>query len=89
MSGGAWFDGRPRPPAASRWRCSLPEATDIAWLDCSALDLPTDPADFFCESAGVILTAGSHCGDGFEGFVLLVFATPAFTLTDGAAAPAH
>ncbi|WP_375388122.1 MalY/PatB family protein [uncultured Amnibacterium sp.] len=54
-----------------------PEATYIGWLDCAALDVPGDPADFFRAEAGVTLTAGGRCGTGYDRFVRLVFATPA------------
>ena len=55
----------------------LPEATYLAWLDCSALGLPELPGEWFREHAGVTLTAGALCGKGFEDHVRLVFATPA------------
>ncbi|PPF79165.1 aminotransferase class I/II [Subtercola sp. Z020] len=58
----------------------VPEATYIAWLDCSGLDLPLRPgetlADFFREEAGVTLTDGRLCGHGYERYVRLIFATP-------------
>lgn len=54
-----------------------PEATYLAWLDCSALELPGSPERWFRERAGVTLTAGALCGKGFEEHVRLVFATPA------------
>lgn len=61
-------------------RCSTPEATYIAWLDCSAfeLNLGADEtlAQFFREEAGVTLTHGRQCGRGFENHVRLIFATP-------------
>ena len=53
-----------------------PEGTYVAWLDCSGLDLPEDPAAFFLREAGVALSAGGACGEGYEQHVRLVYATP-------------
>ncbi len=61
---------------------TLPDATYLGWLDCSALDLPEAPAPYFRGHAGVTLTAGALCGKGFEQYVRLVFATPAPILRD-------
>lgn len=71
-----------------------PEGTYLAWLDCTALDLPTVPARFFHERAKVLLTAGERCGTGFEQYVRLVYATPEPVLRDmvgalGAAVSQH
>ena len=52
-----------------------PEGTYLAWLDCRALDLPA-PAEFFQDSAGVVLVEGAECGEVGRGFVRLNFATP-------------
>jgi cystathionine beta-lyase len=54
-----------------------PEGTYLAWLDCRAL-LPNvaSPAEFFLESAKVMLTDGAACGNGGQGHVRLNFATP-------------
>jgi cystathionine beta-lyase len=57
-------------------RFRAPDATYIAWLDCSALALPGCVADFFREEAGVALTDGSLCGQGFDQHVRLIFAMP-------------
>lgn len=57
-----------------RW--NAPEATYIAWLDVSALNLPTSAAEFFREHAGVALTDGTACGTGYGDHVRLVFAMP-------------
>lgn len=60
----------------------LPEATFLAWLDCSELDLPSEPAEFFLEHARVALNPGLAFGAGGKGCVRLNFATSASLLTD-------
>ncbi|WP_227497274.1 MalY/PatB family protein [Planctomonas psychrotolerans] len=57
-------------------RFHRPEATYIAWLDCSALDIDGCVADFFRTEAGVTMTDGTLCGDGFAKHVRLIFAMP-------------
>jgi len=57
-------------------RLVAPEGTFIAWLDCSGLGLDESPAAFFLREAGVALSDGAACGEGFESWVRLVFATP-------------
>ncbi len=52
----------------------LPEATFLAWLDCSALGID-DPARFFLDHAGVALSDGPPFGAGCEQHVRLNFAT--------------
>jgi cystathionine beta-lyase len=54
----------------------LPDATYIAWLDCSQLGIDGSIADFFRIEAGVALTDGALCGRGFEKHVRLIFAMP-------------
>ncbi|MDO5617591.1 MalY/PatB family protein [Kocuria sp.] len=69
-------------------RFQPPEATYLAWLDCSQVDLPaaepgslsrqfrlTGPAGFFLDHAGVALNDGSTFGTGGRGFVRLNFGT--------------
>ena len=51
-----------------------PQATYLAWLDCSALGLGPDPATTFLER-GVALSAGPEFGPQGEGHVRLNFAT--------------
>jgi cysteine-S-conjugate beta-lyase len=51
-----------------------PDATYLAWLDCTGLGLPTDPAAFFLARAKVMLSAGPSFAGG-AGFVRLNFAT--------------
>lgn len=53
-----------------------PEGTYLAWLDCRALQLPTDPAAFFEEHAGVVGVDGSRCGEAGQGHLRYNFATP-------------
>lgn len=65
-----------------------PEATYLAWLDCSSLELPepagagaagrfhlTGPAAFFLDHAGVALNDGATFGTGGKGFVRLNYGT--------------
>lgn len=54
----------------------VPEATYIAWLDCSSLGIPGSVSDFFREEAGVALSDGALCGAGYEGYARLIFAMP-------------
>ena len=63
-------------------RYSLPDATYIAWLDCSALEIEGSVADFFRTEAGVTLTDGALCGRGFDRYIRLVFAMPRPLLED-------
>jgi cystathionine beta-lyase len=51
-----------------------PEATYLAWLDCTALGLD-DPATFFLREARVALNDGPAFGTGYEQFVRLNFGT--------------
>jgi cystathionine beta-lyase len=55
-------------------RCRPPEATFLAWLDCSSLGLD-DPARFFLDEARVALSDGPPFGPGCEHHVRLNFAT--------------
>ncbi len=60
----------------------IPQASYLAWLDCRALDLGDDPADFFLERARVALSAGVPFGDTGRGFVRLNFGTTSVILAD-------
>jgi cystathionine beta-lyase len=60
----------------------LPEATYLAWLDLRALGLPTSPAEFLREHAGVALSDGAAFGPGFEQYARLNFATSAGLLDE-------
>ena len=55
---------------------SPPEATYIAWLDCSRLGIEGSVAEFFRTEAGVTVTDGALCGSGYEGYVRFIFAMP-------------
>lgn len=50
-----------------------PDATYLAWLDCSELKLDEPPFDFFLNKAKVALNKGDDFGAGGEGFVRLNF----------------
>jgi cystathionine beta-lyase len=54
----------------------LPEATYLAWLDCSALALPSPAGQFFLERARVGLNFGETFGAQYASFARLNFATP-------------
>jgi cystathionine beta-lyase len=58
-----------------------PEATSLAWLDCSALQLD-DPGQFFLERALVALSPGHEFGPGGAGHVRLNFATGPSVLSE-------
>lgn len=51
-----------------------PEATYLAWLDCSALACADDPREVF-RAAGVEVSPGTSFGPGGEGHIRLNFAT--------------
>ncbi|MGI8880729.1 MAG: MalY/PatB family protein [Jatrophihabitans sp.] len=53
----------------------VPEATYMAWLDFSALDLPDEPAAFFLEEARVAMNPGLAFGANGAGCARLNFAT--------------
>lgn len=55
----------------------LPEATYLAWLDCSGLDLPCPAGQFFLERARVGLNFGETFGPQCPNFARLNFASPA------------
>jgi cystathionine beta-lyase len=57
-------------------RYTVPDATYIAWLDCSRLGIPGSIADFFRLEAGVTLTDGSLCGSGYTDHARMIFAMP-------------
>src|ERR1700758_4884768 len=59
-----------------------PEATYLAWLDCSALNLPVPAGQFFLEHARVGLNAGETFGERYGAFARLNFATPTAILRE-------
>jgi cystathionine beta-lyase len=58
-----------------------PEATYLAWLDCTALDLPTSAYEFFLQNAKVGFSAGETFEPSATQFVRLNFAT-SITIVD-------
>ncbi|MBW2291876.1 MAG: PatB family C-S lyase [Deltaproteobacteria bacterium] len=51
------------------------EATYLAWLDCSAAEIPGSPATHILEDQRLALNDGRTFGEGFEKFARLNFAT--------------
>lgn len=66
-------------------KTTVPEATYLAWIDCSALSLPenTDAFNFFLKEGKLALNPGTFFGAGCEHFVRLNFACPRSLLLDG------
>ncbi|HEX7114846.1 MAG TPA: PatB family C-S lyase [Steroidobacter sp.] len=56
-------------------RCSPPQASYLAWLDCRGLALDVEPADYFLERARVALSPGLEFGEAGRGHARLNFAT--------------
>jgi cystathionine beta-lyase len=67
-------------------RCTNPDATYLAWLDCNELvssgKITTSPYEFFLKNARVALNDGITFGPGGEGFVRLNFGCPRATLLE-------
>lgn len=63
-------------------RMVMPEGTFLAWLDCSALGLPSNPQAFFLEQAKVGFSAGSEFGSPFVNYLRLNFGCCRATLED-------
>ena len=59
-----------------------PEATYLAWFDCSELGLAVEPRDFFLEHARVALSPGIEFGANGRDCVRLNFATSHAILTE-------
>ena len=59
-----------------------PDGTYLAWLDCTALDLPGSPGELVTEQAQVTVVDGPAFGDGGAGCFRLNFATPRPILTE-------
>ena len=59
-----------------------PEGTYLAWLDCTALDLPGSPGALVTDRAQVTVIDGPAFGDGGAGSFRLNFATPQPILTE-------
>ena len=56
-------------------RFYAPEATYLAWIDFSALNLPDTPYRFFLDRAGVALSPGESFGSDYRAYGRLNFAT--------------
>ena len=68
-------------------RITVPDATYLAWLDCSELiksgKISGSPFNFFLKETRVALNDGVAFGTGGEGFVRLNFGCPRATLAEG------
>jgi cystathionine beta-lyase len=53
-----------------------PDGTYLAWLDCTALDLPSSPGEIVTERARVTVVDGPSFGEGGAGSFRFNFATP-------------
>ena len=63
-------------------RYTPPEATYLAWVDCSALDLGPDPAKHFLKHGRVALEHGYKFGAQGEGYVRINMGTSRAILTE-------
>jgi cystathionine beta-lyase len=67
-------------------RTTSPDATYLAWLDCSGLvargNTSASPYELFLKQAKVALNDGKEFGSGGEGFVRLNFGCPRLTLDE-------
>jgi cystathionine beta-lyase len=59
-----------------------PEGGYLAWVDCTALPMKGEPADFFLERGRVALGSGPHFGTGGGGHVRITMATSAAILRE-------
>lgn len=64
-------------------RVTKPDATYLAWLDCSELKLKPSPYEFFLKEAKVAFSDGGKFGKGSGQFVRLNFGTSRRTLEEG------
>jgi cystathionine beta-lyase len=53
-----------------------PDGTYLAWLNCTALELPGSPGDLVTERVQLTVVDGPRCGAGGAGSLRLNFATP-------------
>ncbi|WP_320198885.1 MalY/PatB family protein [Agrobacterium sp. rho-13.3] len=60
-----------------------PEASFLAWLDCTALNLQPDPHAFFLERGKVGFSAGSEFGEIYGHYIRLNFGCPRSILIEG------
>jgi cystathionine beta-lyase len=59
-----------------------PDGTYLAWLDCTAMDLPGSPGVVVTDRAGITVVDGPAFGAGGDGAFRLNFATPQPILTE-------
>jgi len=64
-------------------RITIPEATYLAWLDFTQLNLKSSPYEFFLSKAKVALSDGAIFGESGNGHVRLNFGTSRRILTQG------
>ena len=64
-------------------RITIPEATYLAWLDFTQLNLKSSPYEFFLKKAKVALSDGAIFGEVGKGHVRLNFGTSRRILTQG------
>jgi len=64
-------------------RITVPDATYLAWLDFTKLDLKKSPYDFFLEKAKVALSDGAIFGEAGKEHIRLNFGTPRSILMQG------
>jgi len=64
-------------------RVTIPEATYLAWLDFTQLNLKSSPYEFFLKEAKVALSNGTIFGESGNGHVRLNFGTSRRILTQG------
>lgn len=64
-------------------KVTIPDATYLAWLDCTALNLQPSPFQFFFDEAKVALSDGGKFGKASTQFVRLNFGTSRKILKDG------
>ena len=59
-----------------------PDGTYLAWLDCTAMDLPGSPGELVTDRAHVTVVDGPAFGAGGAGSFRFNFATPQPILTE-------
>jgi len=64
-------------------RTTIPEATYLAWLDFTQLNLKKSPQDFFLKKAKIALSDGAIFGENGKGHVRLNFGTSRKLLEEG------
>jgi cystathionine beta-lyase len=64
-------------------RITVPQATYLAWMDFTQIELPESPFQFFLEKAKVVLADGAIYGENGQGHVRLNFGTSRKLLKQG------